>query len=248
MDIVVCLKRTPDTAARIQIATSGLAIDLANVAFEIGPYDQFALEEALRLKDAHGATVTVISLGPAEVAKELRDALSRGADKAILLKADGSATDAYGVATALADAVRPLSADLVMFGYKASDDDGAQVGSIVATKLGMPVVTEVTEIALAGRALTLVRESEGGQERVTCALPAAITVHKTPHELRISNIKGIMAAKKKPLDERAVTLAPSRVKIRNLTPPPERKAGRRVEGADAVAVTVRYLKDELKLL
>jgi electron transfer flavoprotein beta subunit len=248
MKIVVCIKRVPDTAARIEVAASGTAIDTASVSFVTSPYDEFALEEALRLKEAHGGEVVAVCLGPAEAAKELRDALARGADAALHLQANPTSTDPHAVARALADALRPLAADLILFGYKAADDDDPQLPAQVATLLGLPCVTEATELLLDGKQLKVVREIAGGQQRASLPLPACISTHKTAHEPRIPNLKGIMAAKKKPLETRTITLATPELVLRKLAPPPARQAGRKIDGDGAVAAIVAYLKNELKLI
>lgn len=245
MHIVVCIKRVPDTAARIEIAGDGVSIDASNVAFAISPYDEFALEEALRLKEAGGGEVTALCLGDAE--KELRDALAKGADKAVMLKPDGEG-DAFSRAKALAEALEGLAADLVMTGYKAADDDDPQVGPLLATLLGRPCVNECIELAAADGVLSLVRAVDGGQQKVSCPLPAVVTCGKTPNKPRIANIKGIMKAKKKPLEKREVSLGASQTQITQLAPPAERAAGRMVEADGAVAEIVRVIKDELKLV
>lgn len=247
MEIIVCIKRVPDTATRIEIGADGTTIDASNVDFITSPYDEYALETALRLKDTHGGSVTVLSLGPAAASKELRDCLAKGADKAVLLK--GETGDPLATARVLADAIAGMGAELVLFGYKAADDDNAQVGSMVATLIDQPVVTEVVELTVADGKATCHREIEGGHEVVEATLPACVTCHKGANEPRIANLKGIMMAKKKPLEERDASVGEAGLSVAAMAFPPARAAGRVLDGGvDAVPEVVRYLKDELKLI
>ncbi len=249
MKIIVCIKRVPDTEARIKIAGDGTSIDNAGVKFVISPYDEFALETALRLKEAKGAgEVIAISLGDGSSAEQLRSALAMGADRAILLKGqptiDGSAT-----AKALAEEIKTHSPDLVLCGMKAVDNDQQQVGLMLAEFLGMPSVSVVAELEAEEGKVVAHREIEGGVEIVEVATPALITTTKGKHEPRYPSLKGIMAAKKKPLEEKDAQVAAPRLKVRSLTPPPERAAGKIIgKGADAVPELVRVLKEEAKVL
>ena len=249
MKIIVCIKRVPDTEARIKIAGDGTTIDNAGVKFVISPYDEFALETALRLKEAKGAgEVIAITLGDAPSAEQLRSALAMGADRAILLK--GQATiDGSATAKALAEEIKTHSPDLVMCGMKAVDNDQQQVGVMLAEYLGMPCVSVVAELEAEDGKVVAHREIEGGVEVVEVPLPAVITATKGKHEPRYPSLKGIMAAKKKPLEEKDAQVPAPRLKIKSLTPPPERAAGKIVgNGADAVPELVRLLKEEAKVL
>jgi electron transfer flavoprotein beta subunit len=249
MKIIVCIKRVPDTEARIKIAGDGTTIDNAGVKFVISPYDEFALETALRLKEAKGAgEVIAITLGDAPSAEQLRSALAMGADRAILLK--GQATiDGSATAKALAEEIKTHSPDLVMCGMKAVDNDQQQVGLMLAEYLGMPCVSVVAELEAEDGKVVAHREIEGGVEVVEVPLPAVITATKGKHEPRYPSLKGIMAAKKKPLEEKDAQVPAPRLKIKALTPPPERAAGKIVgSGADAVPELVRLLKEEAKVL
>lgn len=249
MKIVVCIKRVPDTEARIKIAGDGASIDTAGVKFVISPYDEFALEAALRLKEANGAgEVIAVTLGDAQSAEQLRSALAMGADRAILLK--GQATiDGSATAKALAGEIKTHAPDLVLCGMKAVDNDQQQVGLMLAEFLGMPAVSVVAELEAEAGKLVAHREIEGGVEIIEVALPAVITTTKGKHEPRYPSLKGIMAAKKKPLEEKDAQVAAPRLKMRSLTPPAERAAGKIVgNGADAVPELVRLLKEEAKVL
>jgi electron transfer flavoprotein beta subunit len=247
--IIVCIKRVPDTEARIKPAADGASVDAAGVKFVISPYDEFALEMALRLKEAGAGTeVVAVTVGPAGAAEQLRAALAVGADRAVLLKGEPT-LDGLATAHALAAEIRGLDAGLVLLGMKAADDDQQQVGPMLAELLDLPCVTVVAEIELQNDALTAHREIEGGVEIVTAPLPAVVSVTKGPHEPRYPSLKGIMAAKKKPLDEKDAQLGRSRIRVRAIVPPPDRPPGRIIgEGVDAVPELIRLLREEAKVL
>jgi electron transfer flavoprotein beta subunit len=249
MKIVVCIKRVPDTESRIRIAADGTSIDPAGIKYIISPYDEFALEAALKLKEAKGeGEVIAITVGEATSAESLRSALAMGADRAVLLKGqptfDGSAT-----AKALAVEIKTIAPDLVLCGMKAVDGDQQQVGTMLAEYAGMPSVSVVAEFEFQDGKAVCHREIEGGVEIVEVSTPAVITMTKGKQEPRYPSLKGIMAAKKKPLEEKDAQLPESRVKLRSLAYPPERPAGKIVgQGVDAVPELVRLLKEEAKVL
>jgi electron transfer flavoprotein beta subunit len=247
--IVVCIKRVPDTEARIRIGSDGTAIDPAGIKFVISPYDEFALETALRLKDAHGAAeVLAVSVGESTSGEQLRSALAMGADGAVLLKGQ-TTLDGLATAHALAAEIREQKADLVLLGMKAADSDQQQVGPMLAELLDRPCVTIAASVELDGSAVVCRREIEDGVEIVEAPLPAVVTITKGEYEPRYPSLKGIMAAKKKPLGEKDAQLPPGRIEVRELTLPPERPAGRIVgQGTDAVPELVRLLRDEAKVL
>ena len=249
MKTAICIKRTPDTEARIRVAGDGGSIDESGLKFVVSPYDEFAVEAALRLKDATGEGETVsLSLGPSSVGEQLRATLAMGVDRAIRLDGEGS-MDGLAVARALAAELKELSPDLVLCGMKAADDDQQQVGPMLAELLGMPCVTVVSELEKDGDKLVCHREIEGGTEIVEVDLPAVVTMTKGPHDPRYPSLKGIMAAKKKPLEEKPAQGAESRVKVRKYSEPPARPEGKIVgEGAEAVPELVRLLRDEAKVL
>lgn len=252
MKIVVCIKRVPATDTRIKVGADGASIDTAQVEWIISPYDEFAVEAALQIKEAAGeGEVTVVTLGPGESTKELRTCLAMGADKAVLLKdAESSRRDALSTAGLLAEAVKPLEPDLVLCGKQAVDRDQGQVGTLLAAKLGLPCVTEIRKLEVSGGKATVERAGEDGTaESYEVTLPAVLTCTKGLNEPRYANLKGIMAAKKKPIDESEPASPDTRVKVLSLELPPERSGGRIVgEGADAVPELVRLLREEAKVL
>ena len=249
MNVMVCIKRVPDTEARIRVAAGGSAIDLAGVKFIVSPYDEFAVEAALRVKEAAGTgEVTVVTLGEASSAEQLRSALAMGADHDFLLKGDVG-QDGLATAKVLSEELGSAGAPLLLFGVKAVDHDQQQVGPMVATLLDRPCVTAVSEFTVEGSKAICHRGVEGGVEIVEVDLPAVLTITKGPYEPRYASLKGIMAAKKKPLEEKAVASAPARIRVERLEAPPERPAGRVVgQGAEAVPELVRLLRQEAKVL
>lgn len=247
---VVCIKQVADTETRVKVAADGRTLDPAGVTWILNPYDEFAVEEALRLREKLATgEVVVISLGAAGVATTLRNALAMGADRAIHLKNDTPSPDSLAIARVLADAIRPLSPGLVWFGKSAVDDDAAQVGAMVAELLGLPGVTVAAKFEIQGASARVEREIEGGREVVEVALPAVITTEKGLNEPRYASLKGIMAAKKKPIEERAVELGVANLEIVSLELPAPRAAGRIVgEGVAAVPELVRVLREEAKVI
>lgn len=247
MKTAVCVKRVPDTEARVKV--SGDSVDTGGAKSIVSPYDEFALEAALRLRDAAGEGETVaITLGDSAAGEQLRSALAMGADRAIRLDAEGG-VDGLEVARALAGELKEGGFDLILFGSKAADDDQQQVGPMTAELLGLPCVTVVAELEAGDGTVLCHREAEGGTEVVELPLPAVVTITKGPHEPRYPSLKGIMAAKKKPMEEKPAEVRASRIKIRSYREPDERPEGKIVgEGSDAVPELVRLLRDEAKVL
>jgi len=249
MKIAVCIKRVPDTEMRFTIAADGKSVDTAGLKFEISTFDEYAVEAALRLADTNpGSTVTVVGLGPAELGEQLRRTLSMGADQALHLKTDVVPYDNLAIAKALATGLRDGEFDLILFGRNATDTGSGAVGPMTAALLGLPVVTSVSEMTIAGSSGTARRELEGATESVTFPLPAVVSVDEGLGRPRIPSMKGIMAAKKKPLEERPAELGPIALTLESLAPPPDRPPGRIVgEGAAAVPALIAALRDEAKV-
>jgi electron transfer flavoprotein beta subunit len=250
MKIAVCIKRVPDSETRVKIGADGTSIDEAGVKFILNPYDEFAVEEALQRREKAGAgEVAVICLGPAAAQETIRTALAMGADRGVLLQTDAVPADGFVIAQALAAELKTGAWDLILFGKMAIDDYNQQVGPMVAELLGLPCVTAVAHLEIDGAKGVAEREIEGGIEVVEFPLPAVITADKGLNEPRYPALKGIMAAKKKPLEVKPVQLAAGGIEVVALTPPPERKAGKIVgEGAGAVPELVRLLREEAKVL
>ena len=251
MNIAVCIKRVPDSETRVKIGSDGKSLDEAGVKFVLNPYDEFAVEEALQRKEKAGSgEVAVFCVGPAAAQETIRTALAMGADRGVLLQTDKIPADGYITAQALAAELKTGTWDLILFGKMAIDDYNQQVGPMVAELLGLPCVTAVAHLEIDGGKGVAEREIEGGVEVVEFPLPAVLTADKGLNEPRYPALKGIMAAKKKPLEVKPVSLgAAGGIEIVALTPPPQRKDGKIVgEGAGAVPELVRLLREEAKVL
>ncbi|MCU0453403.1 MAG: electron transfer flavoprotein subunit beta/FixA family protein [Bacteroidetes bacterium] len=248
MKLIACVNHVPDTAAKINVAAGGTSIDKNGVNFVINPYDEFAVEECLRLKEKNGGEVVAVSVGSDAHKETLRKALAMGADKAVLLKTDDD-RDSFGIASALAGYIKEQSPDLVLFGKQSVDGDDAAVGGMVAELLGLPSVTVVVGLAIDGSSVTAEREIEGGKETVKASLPCVITAQKGLNEPRYPSLKGIMGAKSKPIEERPAATVPARVQVVGMKKPAAKAAGK-IVGTDATAVPelVRLLHEEAKVI
>lgn len=249
MNSIVCMKRVPDSGARIEIESDGRSIDTSGIKFVMNPFDEYALEQALLLKEQAGeGRVTALTLGPDAARDTLRSALAMGADDAVLLRAEPS-MDGLVVARALADAIRGRDFDLVLFGKQAIDNDNRQVPAMVAELLELPCATVVTSLEFDGRQGTARREVEGGHEVIEFDLPAVVSAEKGLNKPRHPSVKGIMMAKKKPLEEIDVALTDSGLELLEISSPPARPEPQIVgKGPDAVTELVRLLRDEAKVI
>ncbi len=250
MRIVVCLKRVPDTTAKIKPSADGRGIDPQGVEFIISPYDEMALEKAVQLKEAGVATqVTVLCLGPSTATKEVRKAMAMGADDAVLLVDELPFRDPAATAGALAAAVRELEPAVVFCGWKAIDDDSAAVGGMLAAMLDYAYASFVVGVDGADGGLRVRREVEGSEEVVFVPTPCVLTAQRGLAEPRFASLKGIMMAKKKPLEQKAAAVTENASDIVSVTAPPARAGVRMLgEGVDAVPELVRVLRDEVGVL
>jgi electron transfer flavoprotein beta subunit len=248
--IAVCIKRVPDMETRFKIAASGTAVDETGLKYDMSDFDGYAVETALQLNEKQGPGETVvISLGPDVVQEQLRKALSMGADRAVQLKADRVPADGLAIARALAAELKDGGYDLILFGRQAVDSANATVGPMVAELLGLPCATAVSTLDIASGKGTARRDLEGAAEIVEFALPAVVTIDEGMPRARYPSLKGIMAAKKKPLEVKPAQLGESNYSLEKMELPPERAAGRIVgEGPSAVAELVRLLHIEAKVL
>jgi electron transfer flavoprotein beta subunit len=248
MKIAVCVSHVPDTATKIKIGADGKSIDPAGVTYIINPYDEFAVEEALKTKELTGSEVVVISLGSDANKETLRKALAMGADQGVLLKKDGY-YDSFSVAYALAKEIQDQNCDLVFFGKQSVDFDNTITGQLTAEILGYNCISVVVSFKLEGNKITAEREIEGGREVVETELPAIITTQKGLNEPRYASLKGIMASKKKVIEEKVTKADHNLTDIIKLTLPITKQPGR-IIGTDASAVPelVRLLREEAKVI
>ncbi|HCV43029.1 MAG TPA: electron transfer flavoprotein subunit beta [Bacteroidetes bacterium] len=248
MNIVVCVNHVPDTEAKIKVASDNLSIDKAGVNFMLSPYDEIAIEEGLRMREKFKGEVVAITLGSDAHKETLRKALAMGVDKAVLLKDDGL-RDSFGVAFGLAEEIKQRNPDVVLFGRQSIDYDDAQVGTLVAEMLGLPSVAVVVKLELQDGKAVCEREIEGGHEVVATTLPAVFLAQKGLNEPRYPSLKGIMAAKSKPIEEKSAAQSELRVETVQMRKPPAKGAGK-ILGTDKSAVPelIRLLHEEAKVI
>ncbi len=259
MNIIVCLKQVFATDARIKIAPDGKKVSEEQIEWIMSPYDEYALEEALRIREAKTGKITVLTLGPERCSTMLRSALALGVDAVVHLKDplfDG--LDALGVARALAEAIKKIPHDLVLFGKQGVGMDQGLVQSMVAELLDLPLANIVTKLSVEGNKVRCLREVDGGSEWVECDLPAIVSAQKGLNDPRIANLKGIMAAKKKPIDVwnaqslglSAGSLGTPALSHDSYVPPPPRKAGRILQGTaeETAQQLAGLLRNEAKII
>jgi electron transfer flavoprotein beta subunit len=259
MKIVVCVKQVPDTETRVRIAPEGNAVAEADITWIVSPYDEFAVEEALRIRDAKGGEVVVVSAGPERALSAIRTGLAMGADSAVHVKDPlVDAADPFGTAQALAAAVKTLAPfDLVLCGQQGVGGDHSQIPGLLAEMLDLPQVTVAVKIEVQEGRARIEREIEGGREVWETSLPAVVSAQKGLNEPRYASLKGIMAAKKKPvrvldaatlgLDAKA--LAP-KLRVTALELPPPRPAVKMIDGEPEAQARelVRLLHEEAKVI
>jgi electron transfer flavoprotein beta subunit len=247
--ILVPVKRVPDPATTIRVMPDGSGIATDNVKWVINPFDEIAIEEALRIKEKQGpGEVVLISVGQQNWQEQLRTGLAMGADRAILVRAD-KPLDTLAIARIMAKVVSDEKPEVVIIGKQAIDDDSNQVGQMLAEMLGWPQATFASKIEIAGEKCTVVREADGGLETIAFPLPAVITTDLRLNEPRYASLPGIMKARKKPfneipVDSLGVDLAP-KLKIKTLKAPEKRQAGRKVGSVEEL---VQVLHTDAKVI
>jgi electron transfer flavoprotein beta subunit len=250
LKIAVCLKRVPEMELRFSIAADRKSLDPGGLKYEISDFDGYALEVGLQLVEKQGpGEVVAICLGPDGVQETLRKALAMGAARAVQLKADEVPFDGLAIAGALAAELKDGGYDLILFGRMATDTASGTVGPMVAELLDLPCVTAISHLDIASGGGTASRDLESATETVQFPLPAVLTIDEGIARPRLASLKGIMAAKKKPLEVRPAQLGKVSLTVESMALPPERTGGRIVgEGADAVPELVRLLRTEAKVL
>lgn len=259
MDIIVLIKQVPDTATRIQDRVADGAVDLEGATWVVSPYDEYAVEEALRLKEAQGGSVTLLTLGPERAQSALKDMLALGADEAIQVWDEAFAElGPRARAEVLAAALRKLPHDLILCGWKGVDGDEGVLPLYLSAALDLPVVSFVVALEAGADGLTVEREIEGGREKVSCPTPAILSAQKGLNEVRYASLKGIMAVKRKQIptwDAAELGLDPAAlpepgIRTESVSAPPSRGGGRIVEGSpeEAARELVRLLREEAKVI
>ena len=250
MKIAVCVSHVPDTATKVKIGDDGKTIDPNGVTYVINPYDEIAIEEALKTKEKLGgdSEVIILTVGSDKSKETIRKALAMGADKGVLLK-DDNQRDSFGIAKALAEEIKAQSCELVFCGKQSVDYDNSITGQLVAEMIDYSCITVVVDLNIDGSKITAEREIEGGREIVESELPAVITAQKGLNEPRYASLKGIMAAKKKTIEEKPAADSENLTEVLKMHLPPPKQAGR-ILGTDSSAVPelVKLLREEAKVL
>lgn len=259
MKSLVCLKQVPDTETQIKVKPDGTGIVTDGIKYVINPYDEFSVEEALRLKEKFKAgEVVILSIGPDRVTEAIRTALAMGAERGIHVNDPSlNEADPFVIAKGLAAAAALVDYDIIFCGHRAIDDDFGEAGAMLAELLGLPQVTLVTKVEISDdkKTATVERDVEGGKETVEVPLPCVITSQKGLNEPRYASLPGIMKAKKKPIDKKTAAdlgiNAEAKLQARSFSMPPERQAGKLfqdMEPADAAKAVVQALRNEAKVI
>ncbi len=240
MKILVPVKRVIDPYAKVRPLADGSGIDASAVKFEINPFDEIALEEAVRLKEREPNTeIVAVSIGGAECEDQLRKALAIGADSAILIESS-TPYDSPGVAKELEAVARELQPDLILMGKQATDDDSGQVGGMLAARLGWPQATFASKVAVGSGSVQVTRETDAGEETLELPLPCLITTDLRLNEPRYVALPGIIKARSKPLDRRSPSHSPNpKTRTVAFSAPPVRAAGRRVASVEELVEALR---------
>ncbi|PKN78636.1 MAG: electron transfer flavoprotein subunit beta [Deltaproteobacteria bacterium HGW-Deltaproteobacteria-1] len=256
MNIIACVKQVPDTEAQIKVKADGSGIEEGQIKWVMNPYDEFGVEEALKLKEKNGGDVTIVCLGPARAMETIRTALAMGADKGVhICDPAFDNADAFVVANALAAVIKTLPHDIIFCGQRAIDDDSGQVGAMLAEALNAPQLTIVTKLEFAGSSVKVIRPIEGAQLSIETALPCVVTCQKGLNEPRYASLPGIMKAKKKPVDVKnaaAIGVATdAKATVAKTVPPPARPPGKIIcgdEPAQKAAELGKLLREEAKAI
>lgn len=239
----------PDTATRVKIASNGKSIDTTDVEYVINPYEEYALEQGVQIKERHGGEVTVLTLGPEKSTQVILKALALGGDKAIHLKSDSFPDDPTALARAIAEELKTVQFDVLLFGKKGVDDDNQQVGQMVAELLGIPCVTQIVRLEVSEGKAIAHREVEGGSILVETALPAAFTAEKDLSVPRYASLRELVGARKKPIAVKEPKLNPPLLETISVQYPPPRPPGKIIgKGVEAVPLLVKLLHEEAKVI
>lgn len=251
MKIIVIIKRVPDTETQVKLGPDGKTIDPAGVVYIMNPYDEYAVEEAIKLKEANGGEITVMCVGPEAATKEIRTAVAMGCDGGVLIRDPEGELGPMGVARALAEEIKGREYDLILTGKKNVDDDYGQIPQLIAAYLDLPVVTAINqlEVNIAEGKAICERSIEGGAEKFAVSLPAILTAEKGLNEPRYPNLIAVRKSMKAPMDIKDPAAMQAVMKVLSMELPPPREGGKIVgEGVEAVGALITALKDEAKAL
>jgi electron transfer flavoprotein beta subunit len=250
MKIVICVKRVPDTASKIKVGKDAKSIETKDLEYVVSPYDEYAVEYAVQIKEKNkDVELVIMSVGTPDAEKIIRKCLSMGADRGVLLETSQDLYDPFGVASVLVKALAEEKPDAVFFGIKAVDDDNAQIGAMVATLLQLPFIDAAVSCELVQKAIKAKVEVEGGHQILEASLPCALSMGKAEVAPRISSLINIKRANQKPLKKVAADLPSATFQVEKLELPPERQGGKILgQGADVVPELFRRLREEAKVL
>lgn len=250
MKIIVCVSHVPDTTTKINLASDGKNIDPAGVKFILNPYDEFAVEEALKLREKNSGEVIAVSVGSDAAKEAIRQALAMGADRGVLVK--GEKSDSFSVAQMLAQAIRPLGADIILLGKQSIDFDGMEIAPMLSELLDLPAAMVVVGLAIDGTNVTAEKEVEGGKEMITLTMPCIIAAQKGLNDPRYPSLPNIMKAKSKPIEEISGAVSTPRTLIIKMDKPEKKRIGKIIKAdgnAQGAAVElVKMLHEEAKVI
>ncbi len=249
MKIIVCVSLVPDSTTKVKIDSNGKSIDESGVSFVLNPYDEFAVEEALQLKEKNGGETIAVSFGGDKAKEAIKKAFQMGIDKGVLIKTTEQEFDSYTVARNLSEYIKNQNPDLVILGKQSIDYDGMLLPSMISEMTGMPSTSVVVKMEINDKAISAEREIEGGKEILMLQMPAIIGVQKGLNEPRYPNLKSIMAAKSKPVEEIGATYSGNKVTVGEMKMPPSKSSGKIfTNGKDDVSELVKLLREEAKVI
>lgn len=249
MKIIVCVSLVPDSTTKVKVSDSKKSIEETGVSFILNPYDEFAVEEALKLKEKNGGEVIAVSYGTDKAKEVIKKTFQMGADKGVLIKSTSNDFDTFTVAKNLSDFLKSQNADIILFGKQSIDFDGLLIPSMVSELLNIPAISVVVKLDIEGNKVTAEREIEGGKEIVESSLPIIIGAQKGLNEPRYPNLKSIMAAKSKPIEEIQATYSGNKVDIIEMNLPPSKSSGKIfTNGKEDVPELVKLLREEAKVI
>jgi electron transfer flavoprotein beta subunit len=248
MNILVCVARVPDTASRVIVGADGKSIDPTGIKYVVNPFDEFALEEGLRLREKNGGTVTALVVGTEAAKETLRTSLAMGVDKAVLIKGD-EPKDSYYVAYNLAEYAKEINPDLILLGKQSVDFDSLQIPSMLGELLNMPSISVVSKLTIDGTNITAERDIEGGKEILSSALPCIISAQKGLNDPRYPKLPDIMKAKSKPIEERNPITTDERVTVLSMSIPSKSRKGVILDDTDeSIEKLANLLHEDAKVI